>query len=193
MSADPTEPQAVEPEVEVVPEGAVEEAPSPEPEPDPVALAEARAQEYLDLAQRKQAEFENYRKRMSAQAAVAEDRGVGRVARELLPALDHLELALAAAELHAPPPPPPGAAGTGESAEWVKGIRAVQDEFKTALGRVGIEAFVPLGEAFDPTQHEAMAQAPFEGCEPGTVAEVYQAGYRLGPSILRPARVVVAE
>ncbi len=148
---------------------------------DPLAEAEARAQEYLELAQRKQAEFENFRKRMSAQAAQGEARGIGRVAKELLPALDHLELALAAAEQHA------------ESAEWAKGIRAVQDEFKTALGRIGVEAFAPLGEVFDPNRHEAMAQAPVEGAESGTVTEVYQAGYRLGESILRPARVVVAQ
>ncbi|MEJ7892653.1 MAG: nucleotide exchange factor GrpE [Solirubrobacteraceae bacterium] len=162
---------------EVQVQDAPEAAPSPE---DPVAVAEARAQEYLELAQRKQAEFENFRKRMSAQSALAEARGIGRVAKELLPALDHLELALAAAEQHA------------DSAEWVKGIRAVQEEFKTALGRAGVEAFVPLGEVFDPNQHEAMAQAPVEGVASGTVAEVYQAGYRLNDTILRPARVVVA-
>jgi len=162
---------------EVQEEAAPEAAPSPE---DPVAVAEARAQEYLELAQRKQAEFENFRKRMSAQSALAEARGIGRVAKELLPALDHLELALAAAEQHA------------DSAEWVKGIRAVQEEFKTALGRAGVEAFAPLGEVFDPNQHEAMAQAPVEGVASGTVAEVYQAGYRLNDTILRPARVVVA-
>ena len=162
---------------EVQVQDAPEAAPSPE---DPVAVAEARAQEYLELAQRKQAEFENFRKRMSAQSALAEARGIGRVAKELLPALDHLELALAAAEQHA------------DSAEWVKGIRAVQEEFKTALGRAGVEAFAPLGEVFDPNQHEAMAQAPVEGVASGTVAEVYQAGYRLNDTILRPARVVVA-
>ncbi len=178
MSTEETQPPVEE---EAVDETALPPEPERETEPDPLAEAEARAQEYLDLAQRKQAEFENFRKRMSAQAAQAEARGVGRIARELLPALDHLELALAAAEQHA------------ESAEWVKGIRAVQDEFKTALGRAGIEAFAPLGEAFDPNQHEAMAQAPVDGAASGTVTEVYQAGYRLGETILRPARVVVAQ
>ena len=147
---------------------------------DPVAAAEARAQEYLDLAQRKQAEFENFRKRMNLQVAQAEDRGVARLAKELLPALDHLELALAAAEQHA---------GAGE---WVKGIRLVQDEMTAALGRAGIQPFAPFGEVFDPNEHEAMAQQPVEGREPGTVAEVYQQGYRINGAVLRPARVVVA-
>src|SRR3954452_21688793 len=97
----------------------VEEESTPEPAAvcgDPDAAAEARAQEYLDLAQRKQAEFENFRRRMNLQVAQAEDRGVAKLAKELLPALDHLERALEVAEKHA---------GVGE---WVKGIRLVQEE-----------------------------------------------------------------
>ena len=147
---------------------------------DPVAAAEARAQQYLDLAQRKQADFENFRRRMNLQVAQAEDRGMAKLAKELLPALDHLELALAAAEEHA-------------AGEWVKGIRLVQDEVLGALGRVGIQAFAPFGEPFDPNEHEAMAQQPHDEHDSGTVIEVYQAGYRLNGAVLRPARVVVAQ
>ena len=152
----------------------VEEPVEEAPEPDPLAEAEAKAQEYLELAQRKQAEFENFRKRMSAQAAQAEARGVVRVAKELLAPLDHLRLAVEHAdEAHRPP------------------LEALHEEFLTALGRLGVEAFAPLDEPFDPNEHEAMAQQPFEGSEPGTVGEVFQAGYRIGETILRPARVVV--
>jgi molecular chaperone GrpE len=159
--------------------GAAPEAGAAEPG-DPLAAAEARAQEYLGLAQRKQAEFENFRRRMNLQAAQAEDRGMAKLAKELLPALDHLELALQAAEKH----------GEGE---WVNGIRLVQDEFTAALGRVGIQPFAPFGEPFDPNEHEAVAQQPAGDRESGTVAEVYQQGYRLNGAVLRPARVVVAE
>ena len=53
--------------------------------------------------------------------------------------------------------------------------------------------FAPYGELFDPTMHEAMAQQPAGDREPGTVAEVYQAGYRVNGAVLRPARVVVAQ
>jgi molecular chaperone GrpE len=151
------------------------------PPVDPLADAEARAQEYLDLARRKQAEFENFRRRMNLQAAQSEDRGVAKLAKELLPALDHLELALGAAEKHA---------GEGE---WVKGIRLVQEEVLAALGRVGIQPFAPYGEPFDPNEHEAVAHQPVEEHEPGHVAEVYQQGYRLNGAMLRPARVVVAQ
>jgi molecular chaperone GrpE len=133
--------------------------------------------EYLALAQRTQADFENYRKRMARENAAAVDRGVAKVAKELLPALDHLEIALKAAEGHE---------------DVVKGFAMVADELRTALARAGIEAFSPQGEPFDPNEHEAMASQPSEDAESGTVIEVYQQGYRLNGAVLRPARVVVA-
>jgi molecular chaperone GrpE len=138
----------------------------------------AEAAKYLALAQRTQADFENYRKRMARENAAAKDRGVASIAKELLPALDHLEHALKAAQGHE---------------DVVKGFALVHDEILAALGRVGIEAFSPQGEPFDPNEHEAMAAHPSEDHESGTVIEVYQRGYRLNGAILRPARVVVAE
>jgi molecular chaperone GrpE len=150
------------------------------PEDLDALVAKARERdEYLALAQRTQADFENYRRRMARENAAAGDRGVAKVARELLPALDHLELALKAAEEGHP--------------EVVKGFAMVRDELAGALARVGIEGFAPEGAVFDPNEHEAMAQAPADGAEPGTVVEVYQRGYRLNGAVLRPARVVVAQ
>ena len=163
---------------DVPPVGPVEPAPADD---DALVTAQAKAAEYLDLAKRKQAEFENFRRRMNQQVAAAEDKGVARLAKELLPALDHLELALEAAEKHV------------GAEEWVKGIRLVQEEVHGALGRVGIQTFAPYGEPFDPNEHDAMASQPAGDREPGTVAEVYQAGYRINGSVLRPARVVVAQ
>ena len=143
-----------------------------------VAEAEDEAQRYLELAQRTQADFENYRKRMARENAAAKDRGVAQVAKELLPALDHLEHALKAASGHE---------------DVVKGFALVRDEIVAALGRAGIEPFSPQGEPFDPNEHEAMVAQPSEHAESGTVIEVYQQGYRLNGQTLRPARVVVAE
>src|SRR4051794_19508606 len=140
--------------------------------------AEVERDNYLALAQRTQADFENYRKRMARENAAALDRGMAKLAKELLPALDHLELALKAAEGHE---------------DVVKGFAMVAGEITAALERAGIQAFVPLGEPFDPNEHEAMASLPSEDAESGTVIEVYQQGYRLNGSVLRPARVVVAE
>ena len=74
----------------------------------------------------------------------------------------------------------------------MSGIKHVHHDVLAALKRAGIEPFSPEGEQFDPQFHEAVAQQPFEGIAPGTVVEVYQRGYRLGDTILRPARVVVA-
>ena len=142
-----------------------------------VARAKER-DEYYAIAQRTQADFENYRKRMARESAQAVDRGVAKLAKELLPALDHLEIALKAAEGHE---------------DVVKGFALVRDEFVSALNKVGIQPFSPAGEAFDPNEHEAMASHPAEDVEPGTVVEVYQQGYRLNGAVLRPARVVVAQ
>jgi molecular chaperone GrpE len=135
--------------------------------------------EYLALAQRTQADFENYRKRVSRESAAARDRGVSSLAKELLPALDNLDRALEAA---------------AEDDPLLQGVRLVRTELKAALARAGIESFRPLGEPFDPSVHEAVATAeqPPGGSASGTVVEVYQDGYRLGEGVLRPARVVVA-
>jgi molecular chaperone GrpE len=142
-----------------------------------LATVEVERDKYLALAQRTQADFENYRKRMARENAAALDRGMAKLAKELLPALDHLELALKAAEGHE---------------DVVKGFAMVAGEITAALERAGIQAFSPKGEPFDPTEHEAMAQQPAEDAEPGTVIEVYQSGYRINGAVLRPARVVVA-
>ena len=132
---------------------------------------------YLALAQRTQADFENYRKRMARENAAAVDRGMAKLAKEILPALDHFDLALKSAE---------------GPEELVKGFAMVRDELEAALNKVGIQKFTPEGERFDPNEHEAMTMQEREGVESGTVIEVYQSGYRINGAVLRPARVVVA-
>src|ERR671935_2303776 len=114
------------------------------------AAVEDDAAKFLALAQRTQADFENYRKRMARENAAAIDRGVGKLAKELLPALDHLEHALKAASGHE---------------DVVKGFALVRDEIVAALGRAGIQAFSPEGEPFDPNEHEAMTTQPSEDAE----------------------------
>ncbi len=147
-----------------------------------------KADEYLQLAQRTQADFENYRKRAAREAAAAQDRGVARLAKELLPAIDNLDRALDAAENQGA-----GEPETGNGGSLMSGIKLVHSDVLAALSRVGIERFSPEGEPFDPQHHEALAQQPVDGAESGTVVEVYQRGYRLGETVLRPARVVVAQ
>jgi molecular chaperone GrpE len=162
-------------------EGAVEEAaPAAEAVQHDLDELQARAaerDEFLSLAQRTQADFENFRKRAAREQQAAERRGVARVVRELLPALDNLERAL-------------GAANTDD--QLAEGIRLVQAELHAAMARVGIENYSPKGEAFDPTVHEAMATQPVEGTEAGMIVDVYQAGYRFDGEVIRPAKVIVA-
>ena len=102
---------------------------------------------------------------------------MAKLAKELLPALDNLDRALEAA---------------AEEDPLLEGVRLVRAELSAALARVGVESFDPKGERFDPVHHEAMAQQPVEGAASGTVVEVYQPGYRLNGTVIRPARVVVA-
>jgi molecular chaperone GrpE len=153
-----------------------------------LAAKAGKADEYLELAQRTRADFENYRKRAAREPAAAQQRGVVKLAQELLPAVDDLDRAVLAAQ--AAPASEEAEDGTGT---LVSGIKLVHAGVIAALARVGIEPYSPEGERFDPQHHEAVAQQPVEGAEPGTVVEVYQRGYRLRDgSVLRPARVVVA-
>ncbi|MDQ6817640.1 MAG: nucleotide exchange factor GrpE, partial [Actinomycetota bacterium] len=151
-----------------------------------LAAQAQKAQEYLDLAQRTKADFENYRKRAARDAASAQERGVQKLARELLPAIDNLDRTLEAAQAAV------ASAADDGAQTLVSGIKLVHGDVIAALTRAGIERFSPEGEQFDPQQHEAVAQQPVEGAEQGTVVEVYQRGYRLGDAVIRPARVVVA-
>ena len=139
-----------------------------------------KADEYLELAQRTKADFENYRKRASREAGAAQERGVIKLAKELLPAVDNLDRAVEAVE------------ASNNGGDLLAGIKLVHAEVLAALARVGVEPFDPAGEPFDPSCQEAVAQQPIDGAEPGTVAEVYQRGYRLGETVIRPARVLVA-
>jgi molecular chaperone GrpE len=144
-------------------------------------LAEAQSQrdEYLELAKRTKADFENFRKRMTAEVQAASVRGKAEVAREVIDAVDNLERALEAG---------------GESAEdLATGVQMVLNGLRETLARHGVEALDPKGERFDPQWHEALSTAPGGEVEPGHVIEVAQKGYRLNEQLIRPARVVVSE
>jgi molecular chaperone GrpE len=140
--------------------------------------------EYLDLAKRTKADFENFRKRMTADVLAAAGRGKAEVLRDVLPVLDDLERALQAAGLD-----PEGDSDDG----LAHGVLLVFRSLRETLSRHGIEAVDPTGEKFDPNLHEALSAQPADGVESGVVVETMQKGYRLGEQLIRPARVVVAE
>lgn len=142
-------------------------------------LSEAQKErdEYLELAKRTKADFENFRKRVAGDVQAAAARGKAEVAREVIDAVDNLERALETSD---------GDDGLAE------GVQMVLGSLRETLQRHGIEAVDPKGEKFDPNQHEALSTMPVEGTEGGTVIEVMQKGYRMGEQLIRPARVVVS-
>jgi molecular chaperone GrpE len=160
-------------------ETAVEESEPEAPAPDPLATAIAERDAYLDLAQRVQADFENYRKRAAREQGHLVAHAHERLVRELLPILDDLERALEAAERH-------------EEAQLVEGVKLVEQSLRNALRKEGLLEIETDGP-FDPHVHEALLTQPSEGAESGSVLEVVQRGYRVGDKVIRPARVIVAE
>ena len=144
-----------------------------------IAALEAERDEYLDLLQRKQAEFENFRKRTARDQERLVAHAHERLVRELLPVLDDLERALEAAERH-------------EEAALVDGVKLVERSLRAALEKEGLVEIETDGP-FDPHVHEAVLAQPREDAESGAVVDVLQRGYRLGDKVVRPARVIVAE
>jgi molecular chaperone GrpE len=163
-------------------------------------LAETRRErdEYLELAKRTRADFDNYRKRVGREGQEASARGKAELVRELIPALDNLERALRAAGID-----PGGAEGDGDAeapSEEVSahealasGVALVYRELSATLERAGVEAYDPAGERFDPAWHEALSTRAEDGAEPGVVLETVEKGYRLNGQVLRAARVIVSE
>jgi molecular chaperone GrpE len=142
-----------------------------------LADAQREKEEYLDLARRTKADFENFRKRAAAQTQEALTRGKSEVAREVVDAVDNLERALENSD-----------SGDGLAA----GVEMVLKGLRETLSRNGIDVVDPKGEKFDPNRHEALSTMPVEGTESGTIVEVMQKGYTLGDQLIRPARVVVS-
>jgi molecular chaperone GrpE len=142
-----------------------------------VAALEAERDEHLNDLKRVAAEFENYRKRVARDQESLVARAHERLVKELLPVLDDLERALAAAEEH-------------EEAKLEEGVRLVHRELAAALQREGLAEIDTDGQ-FDPHVHEALLSQPSDA-EEGSVIEVVQKGYTLGDRVVRPARVVVA-
>lgn len=154
------------------------------------ATLQRERDEYLDLAQRTRADFENYRRRMAGEVAAAGVRARTELGSGLIGVIDNLEHALAAAGID----PVAALAGkTKAEGELEQGIALTYRELASVLARAGIEAYDPTGEAFDPTWHEALQTRAADGVEPGTIVDVLQKGYRIDQQVVRAARVVVSE
>ena len=158
---------------------------------DELTAAKRERDEYLELAQRTRADFDNYRKRVAKEASEAHERGKAELARQLIPVLDNLERALSAAGID---PAAAGEADSGAEHEALgRGVALVAAELRSTLAAAGVEPYDPAGERFDPVWHEALSTRPEQGAEAGIVVETLEKGYRLDGQVLRPARVVVSE
>ncbi len=162
--------------------------------PDLAELVASRAelkrlQTALDEAKeglaRRQADFENYRKRIERERGDAHNRVVADVARKLLPVVDNLNRALDAEKT----------VQSHESREFrhfLHGVELINKQLSDVLESLGIQPIVSVGERFDPHIHEAVVTEPSDQYEPDTVTEELARGYRIGDRLLRPAMVKVA-
>lgn len=142
--------------------------------------AREEAGRHLETAQRLQAEFDNYRKRMAREQEDAVKRAGQRIITEVLPALDNLERAVAHAE------------EAGGSSDLTDGVRMVLQQVLDVFAKEGVERIEPEGEPFDPNEHQAVGQAERDDVPEGTCVDMYQCGYRMHGRVLRPAAVVVS-
>lgn len=144
------------------------------------ALAEA-----TDTAARRQADFENYRKRVERDRGETHNRIVADVARKLLPVLDNLTRALDAERTIE-------AQESKEFRHFLHGVELINKQLNDVLESLGIQPIASVGERFDPHVHEAVVTEPSDEYEPDTVSEEITRGYRIGDRLLRPAMVKVA-
>lgn len=139
--------------------------------------AEVQGNGWLDQVRRKQAEFDNFRKRMARDAQRQRESGKEAVAQSLLEVMDDFDRTVAALD-------------ADEATR--KGVELVRDKLVTALEGQGITRMEAAGTPFDPNLHEAVQQVPGEVDEP-TVVEVYRPGWMMHDRVLRAAMVVVAQ
>ncbi len=145
----------------------------------PLAELEAERQKSDELLSRMkylQADFDNYRKRVSRETEAVVKRANEALLVRLIPILDDFDAALAQLD--------------GEAS---KGVRMLHDNLLKALASTGLEEIPADGSTFDPYVHDCVQQVPDPALKDGTVKEVVRKGYRLPDRILRPAQVIVVK
>jgi molecular chaperone GrpE len=139
-----------------------------------------------DRLARRQADFENYRKRVERERAETATRATGDLVSRLLPVIDNLSRALAAE----------ASVAAGESEEFrhfVHGVELIEKQLTGVLNSLGVESVPTVGEKFDPHVHEAVITVETDEVEPDTIIEEMRKGYRIGGKLLRPAMVKVSK
>jgi molecular chaperone GrpE len=147
--------------------------------------ARAERQELQDLAARRQADFDNYRKRVERERSETYNRVVAEVVGQLLPVMDNLRRAHEAESSV-------GATESQEFRNFLHGVELISKQLNGVLEGLGLEQVPTVGHRFDPHVHEAIATEQTDEFEPDTVMQEIVRGYRLGEKLLRPAMVKVA-
>jgi molecular chaperone GrpE len=144
-----------------------------------VAKLAADLQDLRQTLLRRQADFDNYRKRIEKERAEDSKRHTARVVEALIPIIDGFEHALAAHR-------------EAEYENYRKGFELIYKQLRDNLAKLGVERIEPLGQPFDPHSHQAMDRTETGEAEDGTILQVYQPGYVFHGRVLRPAMVRVA-
>ncbi|MDP4009249.1 MAG: nucleotide exchange factor GrpE [bacterium] len=141
---------------------------------------EAELYECMNNWKRTQADFENYKKGESSRRQDVELRAKKDILQRLLPVLDSLERALQVSY--------------DSNKDMSLGLSQIQSQLRSALALCGIQEIAPAeGESFNPALHEAIGEVEGVHAPPGTIVRVAEKGYRYSESVIRPARVLVAQ
>lgn len=158
------------------------------PRHDPIAQLQAQVDTLIadkaslyDQLLRRQAEFENYRKRVERERSELYQHGRDDVLLQFLPVVDNFERALTSLET-----------SEGDAEALRHGVELIHKQFKDALSKFGLEPVEAVGQAFDPHVHEAVTTEATDKHRENTVIEEFQRGYKIGDRLLRPAKVKVA-
>ena len=163
-------------EAEETAEEAVEEAKEPTAEEKLQEELKAEKEKYIRLY----AEYDNYRKRTSAEKLQIYDDATAHAVKELLPIADSLTQAMAQFE------------GKEIPEEFMKGVEMIAAQLKTSFEKLKVEPFCEVGDPFDPELHNAVSMVEDEALPENSISAVYQKGYKIGDKIIRHAMVVVA-
>ena len=157
---------------------------APDETRNPEDVLRQERDELQDRLLRTAAEFDNYRKRTERERREQADRAAADLIRDLLPLIDDMERALAV---------PLDDAASSWIAPYRDGIELMRRQFLEVLKRRGVEPLEVVGQDFDPEWHEAIAREPADGHRDGEITTEVRRGYRMGPRLLRPAMVKVAQ
>ena len=150
---------------------------------DDIEAAKAEAAASADRLSRLQADWENYRRRTERDRVTERERACEGLVKDLLPAIDDLERAIAHAQA--------SAEGNDVAQQLADGVSAVHEKVVSVLEKQGVEVIDPAGQPFDPMDHQAVGRVENPDEYDETVADVYQKGYRMGGKVVRPAMVTV--